>query len=83
VIKTEGKRTKPAPTFEEVKPQLEQYLERKAQAELITKLRAEAKIEKPEAPKAEQKPEAKAAAPTPAAPAPASPVPASPAPVKK
>jgi peptidyl-prolyl cis-trans isomerase C len=71
-IKTEGKRAKPAPTFEEVKPQLEQYLERKAQADLVTKLRAEAKIEKPEAKPA-----------TPAAPAPASPAPASPAPAKK
>jgi peptidyl-prolyl cis-trans isomerase C len=70
VIKTEGKRTKPAPTFEEVKPQLEQYLERKAQAELITKLRAEAKIEKPEAPKAAETPEAKAATPAPAPAAP-------------
>jgi peptidyl-prolyl cis-trans isomerase C len=71
VIKTEEKRTKPAPTFEEVKPQLEQYLERKAQSELITKLRAEAKIEKPEMPKAEEKPEAKPATPAPASPAPA------------
>jgi peptidyl-prolyl cis-trans isomerase C len=60
VVKTEEKRTKPAPTFDEVKPQLEQYVVRKAQAELVTKLRAEAKIEKPEK-KAE----------TPASPAPA------------
>jgi peptidyl-prolyl cis-trans isomerase C len=47
VVKTEEKRTKPAPTFEEVKPQLEQYVVRKAQAELVTKLRADAKIEPP------------------------------------
>jgi peptidyl-prolyl cis-trans isomerase C len=46
VIKVEDKRTKPAPKFEDVKAQIEQYLTRKAQAELITKLRAEAKIEK-------------------------------------
>ncbi len=46
VIKVEDKRTKPAPSFDEVKPQLEQYVTRKAQAELVTKLRAEAKIEK-------------------------------------
>ncbi|MGZ8999242.1 MAG: peptidylprolyl isomerase [Allosphingosinicella sp.] len=46
VIKVEDKRTKPTPKFEEVKPQLEQYVARKAQAELVTKLRAEAKIEK-------------------------------------
>jgi peptidyl-prolyl cis-trans isomerase C len=46
VIKVEDKRKKPAPTFDEVKPQIEQYVTRKAQAELVTKLRAEAKIEK-------------------------------------
>jgi peptidyl-prolyl cis-trans isomerase C len=46
VIKLEDKRTKPAPKFEDVKAQIEQYVTRKAQAELITKLRAEAKIEK-------------------------------------
>lgn len=65
VVKTEGKRTKPAPTFEEVKPQLEQYVVRKAQAELVTKLRADAKIEKADK-KAEAKPAQQAA---PAAPA--------------
>ena len=59
VVKTEEKRTKPAPTFDEVKPQLEQYVVRKAQAELVTKLRAEAKIEKPEK-KAEANPAAPA-----------------------
>ncbi len=46
VIKVEDKRTKPKPKFEEVKPQIEQYVARKAQADLVTKLRAEAKIEK-------------------------------------
>ena len=46
VIKVEDKRLKPMPKFEEVKPQIEQYVTRKAQAELVTKLRAEAKIEK-------------------------------------
>jgi peptidyl-prolyl cis-trans isomerase C len=65
VVKTEEKRTKPAPSFEEVKPQLEQYVVRKAQAELVTKLRAEAKIDKPEK-KAEAKPADSSA--TPAAP---------------
>ncbi len=63
VLKAEGKRTKAAPTFDEVKPQLEQYVVRKAQAELVTKLRAEAKIEKPE-----KKAEANPATPAPAAP---------------
>jgi peptidyl-prolyl cis-trans isomerase C len=46
VIKVEDKRTKPAPKFEEVKPQIENYVMRKAQADLVTSLRASAKIEK-------------------------------------
>ena len=46
VIKVEDKRTKAKPTFEDVKPQIEQYVVRKAQADLITKLREDAKIEK-------------------------------------
>jgi peptidyl-prolyl cis-trans isomerase C len=65
VIKVEDKRTKPAPKFEEVKPQIEQYVTRKAQAELVTTLRASAKIEKmytvapPAAPAAPAAPEKK------------------------
>jgi peptidyl-prolyl cis-trans isomerase C len=46
VIKVEDKRTKAPPKFEEVKPQIEQYVQRKAQADLVTSLRASAKIEK-------------------------------------
>jgi len=46
VIKVEDKRAKPMPKFEEVKTQIENYVTRKAQAELVQKLRAEAKIEK-------------------------------------
>jgi peptidyl-prolyl cis-trans isomerase C len=46
VIKTEDKRTKPKPTFDEVKPQIEQFVARKSQADLVTKLRADAKIVK-------------------------------------
>jgi peptidyl-prolyl cis-trans isomerase C len=46
VIKVEDKRTKQPPSFEEVKPQIEQFVTRKAQADLVTTLRAEAKIEK-------------------------------------
>ncbi|MDP2295488.1 MAG: peptidylprolyl isomerase [Pseudolabrys sp.] len=56
VIKTEEKRTKAKPTFEDVKPQIEQFVARKAQADLVTKLRADAKIVKNytvEAPKAD------------------------------
>ena len=50
VIKVEEKRTKPLPKFDEVKPQIESYVARKAQAELVTKLRETAKIEKIDAP---------------------------------
>ena len=62
VIKVEDKRMKPPPTFDEVKPQIEQFVVRKAQADLVTKLRGDAKIEKfykpAEAPKAEPKADA-------------------------
>ena len=50
VIKVEDKRTKPAPKFEDVKPQIENFVMRKAQAELVTKLRADAKIERMDKP---------------------------------
>jgi peptidyl-prolyl cis-trans isomerase C len=46
IIQVEDKRKKPAPDFETVKPQLEAYVVRKAQADLVTKLRDTAKIEK-------------------------------------
>jgi len=46
VIKVEDKRVKPVPPFDEVKPQIENYVQRKAQAEMVTSLRASAKIEK-------------------------------------
>jgi peptidyl-prolyl cis-trans isomerase C len=56
VLKVEDTRVKPQPKFEDVKPQIEQFVTRKAQAEMVTKLRESAKIErldKPaEAPKA-------------------------------
>ncbi len=45
IIEVEGKRTKPTPTFDEVKPQLEIYVARRAQADLVQKLRTAAKIE--------------------------------------
>jgi peptidyl-prolyl cis-trans isomerase C len=64
IIKTEDKRAKPKPSFDDVKPQIEQFVARKAQADLVTQLRTEAKIVKNytvEAPKAD----------APAAPAPA------------
>ncbi len=46
VIKVEDKRAKEPPKFDEVKSQIENFVTRKAQAELVQKLRAEAKIEK-------------------------------------
>jgi peptidyl-prolyl cis-trans isomerase C len=65
VIKVDDKRVKPTPKFEEVKPQIENYVTRKAQADLVTSLRASAKIEKmyktepPVAPMAPAEPEKK------------------------
>jgi peptidyl-prolyl cis-trans isomerase C len=63
VIKVEDKRERQPPEFDKVKDQLEQYVVRRSQVELITKLRAEGKIERigapaapaPAAPPAEQK----------------------------
>lgn len=46
VIKVEEKRTKPVPPFEEMKEQVNAYLERKAQQDLIMGLRKDAKIER-------------------------------------
>ena len=46
IIKSEDKREKPLPTFEQVKDQIESYVVRKSQAELVGKLREGAKIER-------------------------------------
>jgi len=46
IIKVEDKRNKPVPDFDEVKDQVATYVERKAQAEYIAKLREGAKIER-------------------------------------
>ncbi|MDB5484559.1 MAG: PpiC-type peptidyl-prolyl cis-trans isomerase [Tardiphaga sp.] len=73
VIKVEEKRSRQAPDFAQVKPQIETYVTRKAQADYVTKLRAEAKVERMDQPAAP--------AATPAVPAPAAP--ATPAPAKK
>jgi peptidyl-prolyl cis-trans isomerase C len=59
VIKVEDKRAKPTPKFEEVKPQIEQFVVRKAQAEMVTKLRADAKIERMDKPATPATPEKK------------------------
>src|ERR1700758_2280227 len=46
IIKVEEKRNRKAPDFEQVKPQIETYVTRKAQAEYVAKLRQAAKVER-------------------------------------
>jgi peptidyl-prolyl cis-trans isomerase C len=46
IIQVEEKRTRPVPDFEQVKPQLESFVTRKAQSEYLVKLRESAKIER-------------------------------------
>jgi peptidyl-prolyl cis-trans isomerase C len=46
IIKVEEKRNRKAPDFEQVKPQIETYVMRKAQAEYVAKLREAAKVER-------------------------------------
>ena len=53
VIKLEDKRKRQIPEFDKVKDQLQTYVIRKAQSELITKLRTQAKIERLDQPKAD------------------------------
>jgi peptidyl-prolyl cis-trans isomerase C len=62
IIKVEDKRMRPVPEFDKVRSQLENYVMRKAQADYVSKLRADAKIERVEA-----KPAAKPAEATPPA----------------
>src|SRR3954471_6042716 len=59
VIKVEEKRTRKAPDFEQVKPQIETYVVRKAQADYVAKLRQAAKVERLDKPEdAAAKPDA-------------------------
>jgi peptidyl-prolyl cis-trans isomerase C len=67
IIKVEEKRNRKPPDFAQVKPQIENYLTRKAQGATVEKLRAEAKIERLDQPAA--KPDAAPAAKPDAAPA--------------
>ncbi len=46
IIKVEDKRTKPTPTFDQVKPQIENFVAHKAQAEMVENLRKSATIER-------------------------------------
>jgi peptidyl-prolyl cis-trans isomerase C len=50
IIKVEDKRTKPTPTFDQVKGQIQTYVEHRAQAQLVDKLRSAANIERFDAP---------------------------------
>jgi peptidyl-prolyl cis-trans isomerase C len=52
IIKVEDKRARPVPEFDKVKDQIQAFLVRKAQTETVTKLRAEGKIERLDAPAA-------------------------------
>src|SRR5271170_2918806 len=46
IIKVEDKRVKPTPTFDQVKTQIQSYIARRAQAELVNKLRTAATVER-------------------------------------
>jgi peptidyl-prolyl cis-trans isomerase C len=52
IIKVEDKRTKPTPTFDQVKSQIENYISHRAQAQLVEKLRSAANIERLDKPMA-------------------------------
>src|ERR1700733_6449517 len=65
IIQVQDKRKREVPSFEQVKPQLETYVVRKAQADFVTKMRDSAKIERTQA----AAPPAPAGAPTTGAPA--------------
>src|ERR1700755_2406446 len=59
IIKVEEKRNRQAPDFAQVKPQIETYVARKAQAEYVAKLRDAAKVERMDKPEETAKTEAK------------------------
>jgi len=61
IIKVEEKRNRKAPDFEQVKAQIENYVTRKAQADYVAKLRAEAKVERLDQPAADASKDAKPA----------------------
>jgi peptidyl-prolyl cis-trans isomerase C len=58
IIKVEDKRMKPTPTFDEVKEQLQNYVGRRAQAELVASLRKSATIERLDQPASPPNPSA-------------------------
>jgi len=61
IIKVEEKRSRKAPDFDQVKSQIENYVTRKAQADYVGKLRAEAKVERMDQPAADAAKDAKPA----------------------
>jgi peptidyl-prolyl cis-trans isomerase C len=67
IIVVEDKRKRPAPPFDQVKGQLERIVARKAQVDLVTKLRAEAKIERLDKPAQPEQPPQPQPAPAPQA----------------
>ena len=58
IIKVEDKRVKPTPTYDQVKGQLEIYVARRAQAELVDNLRKTATIERLDQPAVQSNPSA-------------------------
>jgi len=58
VLKVEDKRQRQAPAFDTVRDQVENFAVRKAQVDLVTKLRADAKIERLDTPAAAAQPAA-------------------------
>ena len=52
IIKVEDKRIKPTPTFDQVKSQIDNYVARRAQSEMVEKLRSAANIERLDKPAA-------------------------------
>lgn len=61
VIKVEDKRTKPLPVFEDVKGEIDAYLLRKGQQDVVLALRGSAKVERLDQPVAPAVPDAKPA----------------------
>jgi peptidyl-prolyl cis-trans isomerase C len=54
IIKVEDKRSKSPPPFEQVKDQVETFVQRKAQADYVSKLREGAKVERLDQPAAKK-----------------------------
>jgi peptidyl-prolyl cis-trans isomerase C len=73
IIKVEERRQRPIPSFEQVRGQIEDFLTRRVQADLVQRLRAEAQVERFVQPPARPQAPAPGAPPAPGTPAPARP----------